>query len=280
MVDTNILDITLLATNQTDRTTTVNDALQAIETATQALLAVDLTAGNVSLTEAQFTRNFYFECDGHLGNARDLTVPLTINAVASNRFYMVDNLDTGAVTVQGSTGATVVVGGGTRALIYNNGTDQIVITTSVAGATILDELTDVTITSVADMEQLVYDATYSLWVNEPIPFIISVFVPQNTANNELILSYVFERSVDFPSGMAGSQGYANTQPAGADTWNITKNGSNVGTVNFTGSSNAVTFTMGSAQSFVAGDRLELVGDASADASLAGVTLSFRGTRKS
>jgi hypothetical protein len=280
MVDTNILDLTLLGTSQSDRTTTMNTALQALEQATQRALAVDLTAGNATLTEAQYTRNFNFVCDGHLTNARTLTVPLSINAVTTvGRFFMVENLDTGVVTVQGATGATVAVAGGTRALIFNDGTDQKLIAVS-AGVTTLAGLTDILLTGLADWEQLVYDATYGVWVNEPIPYILGIYIPQVVIDAELILSHVFDRDVTFPSGLTGSVGYANVLPTDTDQWLIRKNGGNIGTVNFTIASSAISFTFGSPTSFTSGDRLELVADYPSDATLAGVALTFRGTRTS
>ena len=279
MTDTNILDLTLLSTNQTDRSTTVNTMLQAIEVATQKALAVDLTSGDVALTESQYTRNFNFVCDGHGVSTRNLTVPLTINAVALvGRFYMVQNLGTGTVTVKGATGATADVAGGLSALIFNDGTDQILVSENSGGSSTLAGLTDVSLSGLADLNHLVYDATYAVWVNEVIPFILSVYIPQVAIDNELILSYVFDRTVRFTSALPGSQAYANTVPGGDDQWLIRKNGSNIGTVNFTGSSSTVTFTFSSTQTFVAGDRLELVADYPSDDTLAGVTLTLRGTR--
>lgn len=278
MVDTNILDITLLATSQSDRSTTVNNALQAIEQATQRALAVDLTSGNGVLTEAQYTRNFNFVCDGHTTNARTLTVPLTINAVAVvGRFYMVQNLDTGTVTVQGATGATVPVAGGTTALIFNDGTDQIQV---AASAGTLAGLSDTNFTSLADFQMMVYDLGNTEWVNIDIAYDIALFVPQNPVDNELILVLVADRDFTLPASLTGSTGYATTAPDDNDTWDLRKNGASIGSVNFTAASNAVSFTFSSETSFASGDRFEIVADYPSDASLAGVALTFKGVRDS
>lgn len=278
MTDTNILDITLLATSQSDRSTTVNTALQAIETATQKALAVDLTAGNGTLTEAQYTRNFNFVCDGHTTNARTLTVPLTINAVALvGRFYMVSNLDTGTVTVQGATGGTVAVAGGTVALIFNDGTDQILIAAS-AGS--LSSLSDINFTSLADFQMMVYDLGNTEWINVDIPYDIALFVPQTPGDNELVLVLVADRDFTLPASLTGSTGYATTAPGANDTWDLRKNGVSIGSVNFTAASNSVSFTFSSETSFASGDRFEIVADYPSDATLAGVALTFKGVRKS
>jgi hypothetical protein len=61
---------------------------------------------------------------------------------------------------------------------------------------------------------------------------------------------------------------------------VQKNGSNIGTVTFAAASSTPVFTLASASSFVAGERLGIVNEDPADASLAGVSLTFAGTRGS
>lgn len=279
MTDTNILDITLLATSQADRSTTVNTALQAIETATQKALATDMTAGNVTLTEAQYTRNFNFVCDGHGASTRTLTVPLTINAVAlTGRFYMVTNAGTGTVTVQGASGATVDVAGGVTALIFNDGTDQA--TVASAGAEALSTLNDVNFTSLADYQMMVYDLGNTEWINVDISYDIAVFIPTTPADNEVVFMLIADRDFTLPASLTGSQGYAKTAPDTDETWDIQKNGGSIGSVDFTAASNSVSFTFSSETSFTAGDRLEVIADYPADATLAQVGLTLKGTRNS
>jgi hypothetical protein len=61
---------------------------------------------------------------------------------------------------------------------------------------------------------------------------------------------------------------------------VQKNGSNVGTVTFAAAGSTPTFALASAASFAAGDRLGIVNEDPADATLAGVSLTFAGTRGS
>lgn len=57
-------------------------------------------------------------------------------------------------------------------------------------------------------------------------------------------------------------------------------GSNFGTVTFAAASSMPVFALASPTSFAAGDRLGFVHEDSADATLAGVSLTFAGTRAS
>jgi hypothetical protein len=60
MVTTPILLINEVAPTQTDKTTTINDAIVALESATQDQLAVSLAGGNLTLSATQFTRYAVF----------------------------------------------------------------------------------------------------------------------------------------------------------------------------------------------------------------------------
>lgn len=113
---TPILGIPEVAPTQTDKTTTMNDAMVAIEAATQDQLTVDMSGGDVTLTALQYTRASLFTCSG-LTADRNLIVPLT------KRVFAVRNVSSFAVTVKGATGATVTVAGGDGAIIICDGTD-------------------------------------------------------------------------------------------------------------------------------------------------------------
>ena len=68
--------------------------------------------------------------------------------------------------------------------------------------------------------------------------------------------------------------------AGETTLDVEKNGSNVGTVSFVAASSTPVFPLASPTSFAAGNRLGIVNEDPADATLAGVSLTFAGTRGS
>ncbi len=88
------------------------------------------------------------------------------------------------------------------------------------------------------------------------------------------------RPVDFPAAFAGSTGYARIAATGDTVLDVQKNGSNIGTVTFAAAGATPIFALPSATSFAAGDRLGIVNEDPADATLAGVSLTFAGTRGS
>ena len=101
------------------------------------------------------------------------------------------------------------------------------------------------------------------------------FTGKPTAN--LVLqSYVFAAQVTVPTGLSGSHGSAATGATATTTFNIQKNGANVGTMVFAPSAAAATFTMNSATLFNAGDVLTVVAPATPDATLANLAWTITG----
>lgn len=128
MTTTPILAIPLVGPTQNDKTTTMNDAIAAIEDATQDQLAVSFASGNVTLTALQYTRHLVFICSG-LTADRNLVVPLT------KRLFVVRNSSAYNVTVKGATGATVVIAAGDGAIIHCDATDCVSLAAGGAGPT-------------------------------------------------------------------------------------------------------------------------------------------------
>jgi hypothetical protein len=84
-------------------------------------------------------------------------------------------------------------------------------------------------------------------------------------------------TVTFPAGLAGSQGTAGTAATAMATFEVEKNGVNVGTMVFAATAATATFAMTSAATFNAGDVLTLVAPAVPDATLANLAWTFLGT---
>lgn len=130
MAISQFLKMVLLTVGQDEPETTANDMAVRLEDATQRMLAVDLTAGNVTLTADQFTTNFLFKCSGHAA-ARVLTVPLTVDGAATpvNRSFHVKNEGTvsGTVQVIGASGTGYTVAIGKCAHLYCDGTNVFLI---------------------------------------------------------------------------------------------------------------------------------------------------------
>jgi hypothetical protein len=128
MTTTPILAINEVAPTQVDKTTTINDAIVALESATQDQLAVSLAGGNLTLSAAQYTRHAVFSVSGQT-TTRALTVPL------SKRLFCVKNAGSYDITVGGASGATVTVAAGDGSIIQCDGTNCSVFGSGGPGAT-------------------------------------------------------------------------------------------------------------------------------------------------
>lgn len=106
-----LLGITQLTPNQTGKETTINTAINALEAATNATLAVNVSAGNVTLSASQFTSNFLFKATGPAAAARILNIPAQVNGVNVQRLFAVRNASGQQLTVQvtGAPGTIVII---------------------------------------------------------------------------------------------------------------------------------------------------------------------------
>lgn len=106
---------------------------------------------------------------------------------------------------------------------------------------------------------------------------IVLFVQGTMTNGELVLRIEATRDFTLPASLTGSQASAGVASTGNVSFDIKKNGSSIGSVVFNASASG-TFTFTTATSFVAGDLLELVAPATADGTLADVSISLKGAR--
>jgi len=103
-----------------------------------------------------------------------------------------------------------------------------------------------------------------------------MFFEGNQTNSETIMRFVATRSFTLPISLTGSYASAITASSGTAIFTINQNGTQKGTITFTASSTG-TFSFTAAVSFVAGDVVTIVGPATADSTLAGISVSFTGT---
>ena len=127
-------------------------------------------------------------------------------------------------------------------------------------------------------QQLSWNGTTLVPVTEP--FDVGLHLPDLSTAGALLAEIVLARPVDFPAASAGSTGYARIAATAETVLDVQKNGSNIGTVTFAAAGATPTFALASPTSFAAGDRLGIVNEDPADATLAGVSLTFAGTRGS
>jgi len=110
------------------------------------------------------------------------------------------------------------------------------------------------------------------------PYDVGFFFPGTPTNGEILLRLPFVRDVDFPSALTGSQLKAGTAATASTVISIQKNAVEFGTVTVAISGTTGTFAAASPTSFAAGDILTVVGPASADATLASIGITLKGTR--
>lgn len=120
---TPILKITEAANGQVDQYLTYNEALRALESSTNNFYVVDMSSGDVTLTDAAnvdpalnyiFSRNQVFRTTGNTV-ARVLTVPQT------KRLFVVQNAGTFALTVKRGT-TEISLNAALSAIFYSDGT--------------------------------------------------------------------------------------------------------------------------------------------------------------
>ncbi|UIS25219.1 tail fiber protein [Erythrobacter phage vB_EliS-L02] len=129
MATTPLLGITQVTPSQNNKEVTINDAIEALEAATNARLEVDFSPQTtITLSNAQVVAAFIYEATGATA-ASTLQIPTTINSNPVSRIIAVRNTSGHELTVQfvGAPGSTVAIPNGeARLLAAMNGTDVIV----------------------------------------------------------------------------------------------------------------------------------------------------------
>jgi hypothetical protein len=89
---------------------------------------------------------------------------------------------------------------------------------------------------------------------------------------------VLDRDVAFAENFSGSEGYSQVTATDETVLDLQKNGANIGTITFTDSGNTATFALSGGASFAAGDRLAIINENPADATLADLSVTLQGRR--
>jgi hypothetical protein len=110
------------------------------------------------------------------------------------------------------------------------------------------------------------------------PYDIGVYFPGQPEADATLLQLVASRPFTLPADLTGSQGYAGTAPTSQADLDIQKNGASIGTITFAAATSTATFAFPSEVVFAAGDRLTVLAPGSQDASLADISITFKGTR--
>lgn len=235
----NNLNITQVATNQDNKEATINDQAGELDAAFTEVLTSDYTSGNITLTDSEFRRNVGFKAS-NLSVARQLTTPATIK-----RFFFVDNTDgTDTLTVTDGTASTVLVSGEVASFLHSG---------SAGGLSLVSN-------------------------SNAAPFDLGTFWVGAPGSSELLLAFLFTRSVTFEDDFSGSQFDNGTNPTSAVVIDIAKNGTDIGHIDVTTGGVGSFTTDATTASFVAGDLLTVTAPASADATMADLRITLLGSR--
>lgn len=264
------LSITTVSASQNSKEVTINNADAAIESAMTEQLAIDLSAGNHTITSAEYTRNLFFKSTGN-AISRSLTFP------AVKRVVLVQNGGSAVLSlIKGSTTLTLAAGG--FAFYFTDGTANGIVKVDVTSGTSLAfvNLTDVPANYTSAGRKIVrVNAAANALEFVDMSYTLAFYQENIMTNAQIVYKFIATVAFTLPSGLSGSYATAEVASTGNVHFDIKKNGSDVGDIVFNVSTTG-SFTLGSDQSFAAGDILTITGPATADATLAGVAASLKG----
>lgn len=249
MAFSGLLKITQIGLNQANAYITHNDAIDDLEeAANRRKLSGGSLSGTWTIAEADFIRNFSFVAEVNTANF-DIVLPATVNSATTQRVYAVRNASAFTATVKssGSPVATVSLLAGQSALVEQNGTSIF---------------------------------TLALWNGRTTaPYNVAAYKPGLPTASEVIFQFVTPTAFTLADNFAGSQGYVEVNPTASATFDVKKNGTNIGTV-VVGTGGGFTFaTSGTGlETFSVGDRLTVAAPGTPDATLSGFHVAFAGTR--
>jgi len=106
---------------------------------------------------------------------------------------------------------------------------------------------------------------------------VSAFVAGLPGSSDVVFRFIAVRPVTFADDFLGSDAHARVAATALTTFDVQKNGVNIGDIQFAISAVDGTFlTDAGSVSLAAGDRLEIVAPASADATLEDIAITFMG----
>jgi hypothetical protein len=239
------LGITPIASNQAQKEITANEAFERLAGAVAETLLVAMADADVTLTSAQALANASFECTGALTAGRAFVLP------TARKLYDVANQTTGgfAVTVKTAAGLGVAIAAGDEQIVRCDGTDVVAVA-----------------------------PPKSIALAGPQPYDIASFYPGVPGSAALVLRFVAPRPVTLPPNLTGSCASAGAAATAQADIDIRVNGISQGTVRFAAGGTTATFIFASQVVLAAGDVLTLTAPATADATLANLSITLAGTR--
>jgi hypothetical protein len=277
----NNLALSQVAAAQNQKEVTINDQAGQLDASLTEVLTIEVDDSNAYvLTDTDLRRHFFIVVTEG-APAPTAAITLQVPAIRRGLFKLL-NLTNQAVAVEvpGQTEIAPQIAPGENRMLSCDGADVRAagIGTPDLGGASIGELLDVDISGIASGQQLSWNGTALVPVTEP--FDVGLHLPDLSTAGALLAEIVLARPVDFPAAFVGSTGYARIAATAETVLDVQKNGSNIGTVTFAAASSTPVFALPSATTFAAGDRLGIINEDPADATLAGVSLTFAGARGS
>lgn len=277
----NNLNLSQVAAAQNQKEVTINDQAGQLDAALTEVLTVQVDDTNTYVLTAVQVRRSFFIVVTEGSPAPTAAIAVQAPAVRRGLFKLLNLTEqTVAIEVAGQSEPAPQIAALENRMLSCDGSDVRAPGIGVPdlGNASIGALLDVDISGIATGQQLRWNGTTLVPVTEP--FDVGLHLPDLGTAGALLAEIVLARPVDFPSGFSGSTGYARIAATGGTVLDVQKNGLNIGTVTFAAASTTPVFALPSATTFVAGDRLGIVNEDPADATLAGVSLTFAGTRGS
>jgi hypothetical protein len=141
-----------------------------------------------------------------------------------------------------------------------------------------DAIKDVDLVGLARFIKRRIDQVAPLAVEAGAP--IQVIIPGTHGNGALLAQVVLSRAVSFADYFAGARAYAGVSATAETVLDVHRNGSPIGTITFGIGASSGTFATGGsgAETFAAGDRLAIINENPADATLADLSVTLLGKR--
>ncbi len=219
MGTTQRLAIAELAQSQVQAYTTVNDAIDALESATNGYFT-NTDNGNYIVSELNFVRFGVFIFQSRTADFT-VTLPSTVNTILTERLIMVINETTKTLTIPGTPKSVIIPAGASR-IIYCNGA--------------------------------IFRVFGESGVLSSVPQTVALFAAGHPAHQAEILRYVFGEKVIWPVGLTGSKASIGVSPAPGARLYLFKNGTQVGSVRIS-SGGAFTFILPASVTWDIGDIL-------------------------
>lgn len=238
----NNLALTQLATNQASPEVPINDMSGEVDAALTEALDIDLTGADGNITLAQYQEHMFFRGINATAAVRAITFPLCKRSLV---LFENDSANTKTINlVLGTT--SIATSPGRLYAVRTDGTVNGLVARDIGG-------------------------TFE-------PNDLHIFLPGAMTNNQICYRMKATRAFTLPQNLAGSYAAASIAATASTTVTLKKNGTSIGTIVWAIAGTNATFTFAADVSFAVGDLLEIDGPATADATLANISLDLFGKR--